>query len=105
MCTSLSVCLTLALPQRQLTSIIQELYPFYSKTTQLCGPPWGIAKGNFLRGSNPNLPTKKTSLKPNLPIKKALLAIQSRPALFVYCKYADKLNFGGAAPPPPQCPL
>ena len=29
MCTSLSVCLTLALPQRQLTSIIQELYPFY----------------------------------------------------------------------------
>ena len=30
MCTSLSVCPTLALPQRQLTSIIQELYPFYN---------------------------------------------------------------------------
>ena len=45
-----------------------------------------------LGGASPNLPTKKTSLKPNLPIKKAFLAFQRRLLLIMYCNYTGKLN-------------
>ena len=55
-------------------------------------PTRDVDKGNIWKGANPNLPTKKTSLKPNLPIKKAFLTFQYQLALMVYCKLADKLN-------------
>ena len=51
----------------------------------------GADKGN-LGGANANLPTKKISLKPNLPIKKTSLALQIRLAIMLYCKFTDKLN-------------
>ena len=53
----------------------------------------GVAKTNFWRGDNHNLPIKKTSLKPNSPTKEALLAFQRRLTPMVYCQFAEKLNF------------
>ena len=53
----------------------------------------GPRLGKVFGGVNPKLPTKKTSLKPHLPMKKAFLAFQRRLAPTVYCKFADKLNF------------
>ena len=57
-----------------------------------CLHNWGIDTENSLGRCQPQLSTKKTSLKPNFPIKKAFLAFQHRPALMEYCKLADKLN-------------
>ena len=48
-------------------------------------------KGTF-GGGNPNLPTKKTSIKPIYQKKKAFLAFQHLLTLMVYCKFADKPN-------------
>ena len=51
-----------------------------------------VAKRNYWRGGNPNLPIKKTSLKPNLLTKKAFLSFQCRLPLLVRCKFDERLN-------------
>ena len=67
----------------------------------------GVDRRHFW-GAKPNLPTEKSSLKPEFPMKNAFLAFEHLQALMMYCKFVEKLNihcrfsdkpnFGGAAP-------
>ena len=56
----------------EIANILLEIYKHLDRR---------VHKGNVLGGADPNLPTKKTSLTQNLPIKKAFLAFRPRLAL------------------------
>ena len=67
----------------------------------------GVDMGNFW-GANPNLPTKKTSLKPKLPIKKTFHRVPTSAStngvLQIY-RQAKFLEGCGTPTPPIATPL
>ena len=75
---------TSPLCQLQVFSYIPTMVPLKSFVIR------GVDKG-FL-GYQPRFADKNTSLKPKLPIKRAVLEFQRRLALMVYWKFAEKLN-------------
>ena len=71
--------------------------PLYTSCLFPSMPAAAKPKGIAGRVANPDLPTKKISLGPNLPLKTSLSClsvIKCRLALLMDCKLADKLNFG-----------